>query len=63
MGEGPAEGILGKISPNCVALLPVMRGHSPSKTGVNALVTRAPIILRKDGLPVSPLRGGPAMTG
>jgi hypothetical protein len=25
----------------------VMRGHSPSKTGVNALVTRASIILRK----------------
>jgi hypothetical protein len=28
-----------------------MRGHSPSKTGVNALVTRASIIYKEDGLP------------
>jgi hypothetical protein len=26
----------------------VMRGHSPSQTGVNALVTRASIVFRKE---------------
>jgi hypothetical protein len=34
------------------ALGVVMRGHSPLKTGVNALMTRASIIFAKsDGLP------------
>ena len=31
--------------------LHVMRGHSASKTRVNALVTRASIFFRNDGLP------------
>jgi hypothetical protein len=44
-----------------------MRGHSPSKTGVDALMSRASILskrfYKRDGLPVEPGNDGLLMAG